>query len=114
MRHLLILHLHLILHFCGSFSPADRVPSLRNPFRQHQLLILNRSRRHAPNLRALDRPIAGICSLWIKPNWLRRVAIALKPSTLLNFHRALVRRNIGFYFHRSRKQSPVRKVRPRI
>jgi hypothetical protein len=28
---------------------------------KHQLLILNRSRRRAPNLRILDRMIAGFC-----------------------------------------------------
>ena len=57
---------------------------------KHQLLILNRSRRRAPNLRVVDRLIAGVCSLWIKPSRLQRVVIAFKPSTLLSFHRALV------------------------
>src|SRR5262249_43677080 len=71
---------------------------------KHQLLILNRSRQRAPNLRALDRLIAGICSLWIKPNRLRRVAIAFKPSTLLDFHRALVKRKYRLLF--SPKQRP--------
>src|SRR3954468_15508449 len=55
---------------------------------KHQLLILNRSRRRAPNLRILDRLIAGICSLWIRPKRRRRLVIAFKPSTFLNFHRA--------------------------
>src|SRR5215468_5326198 len=50
---------------------------------KHQLSILNRSRRRSPNLRVLDRLIAGFCSLWIKPSRLRRAAIALKPSTVL-------------------------------
>jgi hypothetical protein len=40
---------------------------------KHQPLILNRSRQRAPNLRALDRLISGICSLWINLNRLRRV-----------------------------------------
>jgi hypothetical protein len=30
---------------------------------KHQPLIVNRSRRRAPNLRVLDRLIAGLCSL---------------------------------------------------
>jgi hypothetical protein len=34
---------------------------------KHQLLILSRSCRRAPNLRILDRLIAGFCSLWIRP-----------------------------------------------
>jgi putative transposase len=73
---------------------------------KHQLLILNRSRRRAPNLRALDRLIAGICSLWIKPTRLRRVAIVFKPSTLLSFHRALVKREYRFLFSPKQKTKP--------
>jgi transposase InsO family protein len=63
-----------------------------------QLLILNRPRRRAPNLRILDRLIAGFCSLWIKPCRFGRVAIAFKPSTLLNFHRALVQKKYRLLF----------------
>ena len=71
---------------------------------KHQLLFVNRSRRRAPNLRVWDRLIAGSCSLWIKPKRLLRSAIAFKPSTLLNFHRALVQRKI---------QTPVLAKAPR-
>jgi putative transposase len=73
---------------------------------KHQLLILNRSRQRAPNLRALDRLIAGICSLWIKPNRLRRVAIAFKLSTLLSFHRALVKRKYRLLFSPKQRTKP--------
>ena len=73
---------------------------------KHQLLILNRSRRRAPNLRILDRLIAGFCSLWIKPTRLSRVAIAFKPSTLLNFHRALVQRKYRLLFSAKQKTRP--------
>jgi hypothetical protein len=30
---------------------------------RHQLLVLNRGRKRAPNLRARDRIIAGLCTL---------------------------------------------------
>src|SRR5262245_57164782 len=59
---------------------------------KHQLLIVNRSRRRAPNLRAFDRFLLGVCSLFIRPRRLIRSAIMLKPSTLLRFHRHLVKR----------------------
>jgi hypothetical protein len=32
---------------------------------RHQLLILNRARKRAPNLRATDRIIAGLCTLFV-------------------------------------------------
>ena len=34
---------------------------------RHQLLILNRGRKRAPNLRAADRIIAGLCTLLMRP-----------------------------------------------
>jgi hypothetical protein len=74
---------------------------------KHQLLILNRSRRRAPNLRVLDRLIAGFCSLWIRPRRFARVAVAFRPSTLLIFHRALVQRKYRLLF------SPKQKGKPR-
>ena len=71
---------------------------------KHQLLIVNRSRRRAPNLRIVDRLIAGFCSLWIKPSRFGRVAIALKPSTLLNF--ALVQQKYRLLFSSKRRAKP--------
>ena len=71
-------------------DPGDDIEEILAILAKHQLLILNCSRRRAPNLRVLDRLIAGFCSLWIQPRRLARVAIAFRPSTLLNFHRALV------------------------
>jgi transposase InsO family protein len=73
---------------------------------KHQLLILNRSRRRALNLRVRDRLIAGFCTLWIKPRQLSRVAIALKPSTLLSFHRALVQHKYRLLFSSNQKPKP--------
>src|SRR5262249_31229964 len=73
---------------------------------KHQLLIVNRSRRRAPNLRVLDRLIAGMCSLWIRPKRLLRSAIAFKPCTLLNFHRALVQRKYRLLFSPKRPAKP--------
>jgi hypothetical protein len=40
-----------------------------------QLLILNRSRRRAPNLRASDRFVARLCALFIQSACLIRSAI---------------------------------------
>ena len=73
---------------------------------KHQLFIVNRSRRCAPNLLMLDRLIAGFCPLWIKPTRLVRSGITLKPSTLLNFHRALVQRKYRQLFSPRRRRKP--------
>jgi hypothetical protein len=91
MRDLIVLLVHLIVTVFRLSRPGGlRAVVAESVLIKHQLLIVNRSRHRAPNLRILDRLIAGFCSLWIKPSRSRRVAITLKPSTLLNFHRALV------------------------
>jgi putative transposase len=73
---------------------------------KHQLLILNRSRRRAPHLRAVDRFLAGVYSLFIDPRRLVRSAIVLKPSTLLRFHRHLVKRKYRLLFSPKRRAKP--------
>jgi hypothetical protein len=94
MRHLLILIIHLITTVFRLVRPGGlRAAVAESLDAKHQELILDRSRRRAPNLYVLDRLITGFCSLWIKPDRFRRVAIAFKPSTLLKFHPALVHRS---------------------
>jgi len=56
---------------------------------RHQLLILNRGRKRAPNLRATDRIAAGLLTLFLNPARVLRSAIVLKPSTLLHLHSLL-------------------------
>ena len=107
MRDLVILLVHVITTIVRFVRPGGlRAVVAESVLAKHQLLILNRSRQRAPNLLALDRLIAGICSLWIRPNRLRRLAIAFKPSTLLSFHRALVKRKYRFLFSPKQKTKP--------
>src|SRR5215470_8060605 len=107
MRDLVILLVHAITTIVRFVRPGGlRAVVAESVLARHQLLILNRSRQRAPNLLALDRLIAGICSLWIRPNRLRRLAIAFKPSTLLSFHRALVKRKYRLLFSPKQKTKP--------
>ena len=46
---------------------------------KHQLVILNRGRKRAPNLRTADRVIAGLCSLFMRQPRIVRSAITLNP-----------------------------------
>src|SRR5262249_35959205 len=107
MYDLVILLVHLITTILRLVRPGGvRAIVAESVVIKHQLLILNRSRRRALNLRVVDRLIAGVCSLWIKPSRLQRVAIAFKPSTLLSFHRALVRRKYRLLFSSKQKTKP--------
>jgi hypothetical protein len=73
---------------------------------KHQLLILNRGRKRAPNLRAADRILAGLCTLFMRPARVLRSAIVLKTSTLLYLHNVLEKRKYRLLF------SPQRGLRP--
>ena len=73
---------------------------------RHQLLILNRGRKRAPNLRPADRIIVGLCALFIRPAHVFRSAILLKPSTLLYFHHLLKKRKYRMLFSPQHRRRP--------
>src|SRR5215467_1054538 len=107
MRDLILLFVHVVTTVMRVFQPGGvRAVIAESVLTKHQLLILNRPRRRAPNLRILDRLIAGFCSLWIRPKRHRRLAIAFKPSTFLNFHRAMVQRKYRLLFSPKHKAKP--------
>jgi transposase InsO family protein len=75
-----------------------RAVMAENLLLKQQLLVLRRDRRRAPRLTPADRILCGFWSLFLSPRRIRTVAIALQPSTLLAFHRALVRRKYRHLF----------------
>lgn len=98
---------HLIWTGLRSLSPGGaRSVVAESVLLRHQLLILNRSRERAPNLRPADRLIAGLCAQLIRPTRLLRAAVVLKPSTLMGFHRALVNRKYRRLFTPRHRGTP--------
>ena len=73
---------------------------------RHQVLILNRGRKRAPNLRASDRIIEGLCTLLMSPARVLRSAIALKPAKLLHFHKMLTKQKYRLLFSAERIRRP--------
>jgi len=73
---------------------------------KQQLLVINRSRRRAPNLSALDRLLFGFWSLFLPPHRLSRAAVIIRPSTLLRFHAALKRRKYHLLYSPRRRGKP--------
>jgi hypothetical protein len=99
MRDLVALFIHLLTTIALLSRPGGvRSVAAESVLAKHQLLILNRSRQRAPNLRPTDRIIAGLCALLIRPSRLIRSAIVLKPSTLLHFHHILAKRKYRLLF----------------
>ena len=107
MRDFIILFVHVIVTLSRLWGPGGiRSVVAESVLVKQQLLILNRSRQRAPNLRASDRFVAGLCSLFIRPARLIRSAIVLKPSTLLSLHKALRNRKYRVLFSPDRKRKP--------
>jgi len=59
---------------------------------KHQLLIAARPWQRAPAFNPLDRGILGWLTILLNPGRMMKAAIIIKPSTLLAFHRALVKK----------------------
>jgi len=99
MCDLVRLFVHLIATVVKLLPPGGaRAVVAESLLLKHQLLILNRSRTRAPNLRPIDRVIAGLCTGLMRPSRLLRSAIVLKPATIMAFHRALVKRKYRLLF----------------
>lgn len=107
MRDLLLLLIHFIVIMVRLAKPGGlRRVIAESVLLRHQLLILNRGRKRAPNLRPLDRAIAGLCALFVTPVRLLRAAIVLRPATLLSFNNLLRQQKYRLLF------SPKRRSRP--
>jgi putative transposase len=93
MKDVLLAVLHLAVvsaKLCG--RGGVRAVMAENLLLKQQLIVLRRARRRAPNLTSGDRLLCGFWSFFLSPRRIRKVALAFRPSTLLAFHQALVRR----------------------
>ena len=78
MRDIVIVFVHLIVTLVRLARPGGlRSVVAESVLVKHQLRILNRGRKRAPNLRATDRIIAALCTLFMRRARLLRSAIVL-------------------------------------
>jgi hypothetical protein len=92
MKDFLLTLLHLAVLTAKLCGPGGvRAVIAENLVLKQQLIVLRRGRRRAPSLTLSDRLLCGFESLFLSPARIQKVAIALRPSTLLAFHQALVR-----------------------
>src|SRR3984893_912255 len=107
MRDIFTLFLHAIVTVIRLGQPGGlRSVVAESVLMRHQVLILNRGRKRAPNLQSSDRIIAGLCTLLMRPARVVRSAIVLKTSTLLHFHKMLVNRKYRILFSPKRVRRP--------
>src|SRR4029434_7245979 len=99
MRDFASVFVHLIVTLARLATPGGlRSVVAESVLVRHQLLILNRGRKRAPNLSATDRIIAGLCTLFMRQARVLRSSIVLKPSTLLHLHSLLCKRKYRVLF----------------
>jgi len=107
MRDIFSLFLHAIVIIIRLCRPGGfRSVMAESILMRHQVVILNRGRKRAQNLRASDRIIAGLCTLLMHPGRILRSAIVLKPSTLLHFHKMLTKQKYQLLFSPKRVRKP--------
>src|SRR5438309_2342222 len=107
MRDVVILFVHLIVTVVRLAGPGGlRSVVAESVLVKHQLRILNRGRKRAPNLRAADRIIAALCTLFMRPHAFSAPPSFLKPSTLLHLHTVLRRRKYLILFSPKRGRRP--------
>src|SRR5215813_1855091 len=107
MRDVVILFVHLIVTVVRLARPGGlRSVVAESVLVKHQLRILNRGRKRAPNLRAADRILVGLCTLFMRPTRILRSAIVLKTSTLLYLHNVLKKRKYCLLFMPKRRRRP--------
>ena len=107
MKVLLLMLAHLLTALARLLGPGGAKAIVADSLlMKKQLLIVNRSRRRAPNLTPVDRMLLGFCSLFLSPHHLRRAAVILRPSTLLKFHDLLKKRKYRLLNTSRRKGTP--------
>jgi hypothetical protein len=68
MYEFIVLFVHSIVTLVRLAKPGGlRSVVAESVLVRHQLLILNRGRKRAPNLRPADRIIVGLCTLFMRP-----------------------------------------------
>ena len=107
MKDLLILLAHLLTTIAKLLGPGGAKTIVADSLlMKQQLLIMNRTRRRAPNLSVVDRFLLGFWSLFLSPRHIQRAAVIIRPSTLLKLHRLLKQRKYRLLYSAGRKGKP--------
>ena len=88
--------------------PAGGVRAIaaENIVLRQQLITLSRNHKRAPRLTFFDKIIFGILTSMTSLKRLQRIAVIIKPTTLLKFHKALVIRKYSLLFSNKSSKKP--------
>ena len=107
MKVLLLMLSHLLTTLAQLLGPGGTKAIVADSLlMKQQLLIINRSRRRAPNLTPVDRMLLAFWSLFLSPHHIQRAAVILKPTTLFKFHDILKKRKYRLLYTAHNKGKP--------
>lgn len=110
MRALFEFTVHLLITLFTLLKPGGvKAIASENLILRQQLIVAQRARRRAPNLKTSDRFLFGLLCALISPNRLRKISIILKPGTFLELHKALVDRKYRRLYSNKGNKKPGRK-----
>jgi hypothetical protein len=84
---------HLIISLVRLLKPGGMKGVMAETMAmKQQLIVMNRGKSRSPKLTTSDRFLFGLLAFFIDEKRLQKVAVIIRPATILNFHRALVKR----------------------
>jgi len=103
--------LHFLFSFFLIFLKTLRPRGIRriaaeNIALRQQLVILRRKQKRSPKLIASDRFIFGFLSFFMSSSRVAKIAIIIKPATILKFHKALVKHKYSNLFSNKTWRKP--------
>ena len=101
---------HLIVSLVRLLKPGGmKVVMAETMAMKQQLIVMNRGRSRSPKLTTSDRFLFGLLAFCIDEKRLQKVAVIIRPSTILRFHGALVKRKYSRLYSNKTDKNPGRK-----
>ncbi len=92
MLEIIELLIHFTLTFIKLLKPGGvKLVMAESITVKQQLIVMNRARKKSPGLVTRDRFLFGLLAILIGERRLQKVAVIIKPATILAFHKALVK-----------------------
>jgi putative transposase len=100
---------HFILTLIRLSKPGGvKVVMAESQAMRYQLIVMSRGKSRAPKLNSFDRFFFGFLPFFVNKNRLQKVAVVIKPATILKFHKSLVKRKYQHLYSNKTGKKPGR------
>lgn len=111
--------IELLTHFTVTFikllKPGGvKVVMAETIAMKQQLIVMNPRRKRALSLATSDRFLFGLLGMLIGQCRLQKIAVIIKPATILAFHKSLVKRKYSLLYSNKKKKVPGRKSEDQV